>query len=346
MSIFNRTIFLGRILKARITGACIPLVVILHVTKRCNFNCIYCFGDYNLQQDSDFSKEYTFALIDDLAEMGTKWVTLGGGEPLLREDLDEIIDYLKARNIDCGINTNGTLIPQRIETVKKATSICISLDGDMTSNDLNRGKGTFQKIIEGIKCAKAHQINVHTNTVLTKNNIDSIDHIMEQAKEIGFMTEFNLPFFQGPKDDINDRLYPSNDECRRAWEKILAYIRKGYPVLFSAKAHEHALGWPDYRQRVFMEGAPNFKYIKCYAGRLMCLIESDGNVYPCTQLMGTFKPLNFLEHGFKSAWEHLKDHTCKSCYSTCFNQFNLIFGLDPVTIIDTTMKSIKEELII
>lgn len=343
MSILNRAAFFGQVLKTKVTGERVPLVVVLNITNRCNLKCIYCYGKYYDRKDKDFTKEELFSLIDELVDMGTKSITLGGGEPLWRRDIVEIIDYIKDKGIECGMNTNGTLITKKIDAVKKLDSVCISFDGDEVSNDLNRGSGSFKAIMEGLECARANGVHVHTNTVLTKNSINSIDYIMELAREIGFTTEFNLPFFQGREDSVNEGLCPTDGECRQAWKKIIDYKRAGHPILFSEKSHQYALDWPDYHRRVYQNGEePEFEYIRCYTGRYMCFIDSDGLVYPCAQLIGSFKALNFLECGFKKAWDNLTSNTCKTCYFTCFNHFNLIFELDLDTILETVKNTTRE----
>ena len=53
-------------------------------------------------------------LIDDLGKMGTRSITLGGGEPLLRNDIEEVVERVKANGIECGFNTNGLLIGKKI----------------------------------------------------------------------------------------------------------------------------------------------------------------------------------------------------------------------------------------
>ncbi|HHL39854.1 MAG TPA: radical SAM protein [Deltaproteobacteria bacterium] len=345
MSLADRAVFFGRVIKSRLTGARAPLVVVLNVINRCNLRCIYCYGEYYDRKVADFTTGELKDLIDELAAMGTKSITIGGGEPLLRGDIGEIIAHVKSRRIECGMNTNGTLIPKKIDAVSQLDSVCVSLDGDEVPNDLNRGDGTYRRIVEGIKAARAAGVHVHTNTVLTRNSIGSIDHIMRLARKLGFMTEFNLPFYLGERDSKNDELYPDDEQCRRAWRKILDYKARGYPVLFSRASHLYALRWPDYRRRVYYDEDPDFDYIRCYAGRLMCFIDSDGSVYPCAQLIGTFEARNIRdEGGFAAAWEHLASNPCRTCYFTCFNHFNLIFRLDASTIAETVKNTFREAL--
>ncbi|MFC1701014.1 radical SAM/SPASM domain-containing protein [Patescibacteria group bacterium] len=345
MKLSKRISFFTTLLKTKITGKNVPLVVVLNITNRCNFRCIYCYGPYYDSPKNDFTTEQLLKLIDELAILGTKSITLGGGEPLLRDDIGQIIDYIKSKEIECGMNTNGCLIPKKIDSVKKLDLICVSIDGDQESNDANRGEGTFRKIIDGIKTAKEAGLIVHTNTVLTKNNLDSIDYLINLAKDMGFESEFNLPFYQISSNKDNPALALSNEDSHKAIKKIMSFKKMGYPVLFSEKVHRYVANWPDYREKMFLGKAPNFSYIKCQAGRYMCFIDADGMVYPCAQLIGSFKSLNFLKVGFRRAWENLSNHNCKACYFVCFNELNSIFNFDISVILSNVLTSVKESLL-
>lgn len=130
--------FLLDIIQGRIFSRAKPLVVGLNVTGRCNLQCTYCYGAYASRTDKDFTKNELFDLIDDLASMGTRLIHLGGGEPLIRADIGEIIDKIKSKNILCFMNTNGLLIPDRINQIHKLDALTISIDGDEHTNDSTR----------------------------------------------------------------------------------------------------------------------------------------------------------------------------------------------------------------
>lgn len=343
--LLNRIQFFTKLLGAKITRQNIPLVVILNTTNSCNLNCVYCYGPYPERKTRNFTAKELFSLIDELANMGTMSITLGGGEPLIRQDIGDLIDYIKSKKIECGMNSNGTLIPQKLEAVKKLDSICVSLDGDESANDASRGAGSYKKIMEGITTAKKNGVVVHTNTVITKNNLNALDYLMDKAKEIGFVAEFNLPFYQVSANKDRDCLQMTNDECRGAILKIISYIQKGYPLLFSEKVHRYVASWPNYKQYMYRGQKPPFRHIKCQTGRFMCFIDADGHVYPCAQLVGTFPALNFLEVGFKKAWENLSNHDCHACYFVCFNEFNSIFNLDLGVIFGAAKNTIRDILL-
>lgn len=345
MKLSKRISFFTNLIKAKLLKKHLPLAVVLNITNQCNLRCIYCYGPYYDNPKTNFTTTQLLDLIDQLAAMGTKSITLGGGEPLLRPDIEQIIDRIKQKGIECGMNTNGTLIPEKLAAVKKLDLVCVSLDGDQTGNDANRGVGSFEKIMAGIKTAKEAGLIVHTNTVLTKNNLAAVDYLMEKARELDFKVEFNLPFYQTSVNKNNPALNLTNEECQQVIKKIEAYRQKGYPVLFSSKVHRYVSAWPDYKKKMYLNEKPNFKYIKCQAGRFMCFVDADGLVYPCVQLIGTFPALNFKEVGFKKAWENLSQHQCQACYFVCFNELNSIFNLDLTVISTNVITSLKEVLI-
>lgn len=337
-------IFFSDLVKARLFSKIKPLVVTLNVTNRCNLSCSYCYGDYSKRKARDFTTEELLNLIEEFKNMGTRAVYLSGGEPLLREDIEKIIAAVKDRNMLCFMNTNGLLVPDRIKSLKGLDSLAISLDGDENTNDINRGKGTFLKIIKAIKVARAEGLKVATNTVLNLNNLNSIDTVISLAKDLGFTAEFNLPYEQslGNKENITMRL--GDENIRKALKKLIEYKRQGAPISFSNAVRLYALSWPfTYDQKIVYNDSPaDFKFINCYMGRFMCLIEPDGFVYPCGQLIGKFPALNIREVGFKKAWDNLLEkRNCKACYSLCFTEFNRLFALTPSAVFSTTLRFLK-----
>lgn len=330
MGIINRATYFSTLLKDKATGGRTPLTVVLNITSRCTLRCGYCYGQYFQSRQKDFTTSELLGLIDDLGKMGTRSITLGGGEPLTRNDIGKIITRIKANGIECGFNTNGTLIPLRIKELKKADMICVSLDGPEKVNDANRGKGSFQKILAGIDAALDAGIKTHISAVITRHNCqpESIDWIIEFAKQKGIQAEFNFLFQQAEGKKDSDRFMAENTAIRKAAKRIVEHKRKGAPILFSEKVYQLVVDWPDYKRRIYLDKKPKFKHIPCYAGRFMMFIDADGKVYPCVQLIDIFPALDFRKVGLKKAWENCTNFPCYSCYFPCFNEFSSIANLD------------------
>lgn len=336
--------YLTGLVKGRMLKRNVPITVSLTITNRCNYKCIYCYGAYYDRKDKDVPTKVWLDLIDELAGMGTRMIHLGGGEPLLRNDIDQIIGRVKDRNMICRINTNGALVPKMIDKLKRVDSICISLDGNEAANDKNRGKGTFKEIIAGIKCAKESGIPTHVSATVTTNSIEAADQVLELANEIGFKVEFGLPYEQSTanKDIPAVKLY--DDKLRRFLKTVLRYKAEGKPIFYTDSTYEYALNWPvSYQTKLMFDEPPKgFKKIDCYMGKYMCFVDGDGLVYPCGQLIGQFPALNFMEVGFKKAWDNLEPNKkCKTCYCPCFTEFNQLFGLKLNVLTGNAVRELK-----
>lgn len=322
MTITKYISFMAEILKGRISGKRIPLLVTLCVTSQCNFKCKYCYCN---TEGRDLTTREILDLIDQLAEMGTKYISLNGGEPLLKEGIDEIIEKVNSKNILCHLSTNGSLVEQHIPALRKVDSLAVSIDGIEESNDLNRGEGTFEKAIRGMEVLIKNKIKFHTHTVLTKNNPMAVEEVLVLAQRFGFRAQFSLL-----------RGFPEMElevgPLRATVNRIIRYKRESFPVFLSLSSYRNVLDWPHKGKELVNEdhwsGSP------CYIKRFACHIEPDGLVYPCIVLVNTMrkqfiKPHNLLDIGFKEAWESLAMNTCGGCYNVCCNEQNFLFGLKP-----------------
>ena len=320
-------LYFWAIFKARLLCRRVPILVTLCVTNRCNLRCAYCYEEYYDRNFREIPKEKMFSLIDDLARMGTRYISINGGEALLRSDLEEIVDKIRSHGMLVHLSTNGVLVPSRLSLLRKLDSIAVSLDGLEAENDLNRGKGSYTKIRAGLAALQEAGIKFHTHTVLTKHNKNALAQILPLAKEFGCQAQFSLLRVE---DSPQAGLGLGAEELRVIVKKILDYKKKGYPVFFSRQAYENYLAWPlpDHEQVIWDKIPAGFKPIKCYIKRFACHIEANGYVYPCIVLVNKGKALNFLEVGFKKCWESLAENSCLACHNICCNDLNLVFGLN------------------
>jgi len=249
------------------------------------------------------------------------------------------------RRICLGISTNGSLITRKLDVVKKIQTIAVSLDGNEETNDANRGGGTFKLAMEGIEAALSTGIRVHTYTTITRNNVNSLDWMLELCKKKGIYAEFGFLVNRSLKNDESYKGIDLDIETfRTAQAKLVEYKEKGYPILFSKQILRRIQEWPDFSQKRWLNKYPPFPYIPCYQGRLMIFIDCDGKVYPCIQMIGEFEALDFREGGFKKAYAHCGTHNCKACYLMCVNDFNLLFTFNPGVIWNNFMITIQELL--
>lgn len=333
-----------RLAYAKIAHKTYPFLVQLNITNRCNSKCQYCYAKYYSRSANDLSFEKIKRIIDELEKNWVFRINLLGGEPLLRDDIDDIIQHIKSKHIKAAMTTNGILAPNKMDTIKKLDLVCFSLDGRKENNDKNRGPGMFDKTMAGIEeCIKAG-VKIQLSSVLSKHTVHDVDYMVDLAQNLGCQVGFTTLTSQVRENCLQEHnMTPEEKDIRNAFKRIIEHIRARRPVLFSRKSYEYALTWPDYSMDVLCGKKPHFKTAKCYAGRYFCIIDYNGDVFPCPQLIGKTNVKNLLKDGFKQAFDASANHNCMACSSPCSNDFNLFFGLVPKVLMDHLF-SLKKEI--
>ena len=115
MDLKTKIASLGIALKSSILKKKTPLAVRLQLTDRCNLRCLYCDLWKNPRDELDTTK--ILNLLQELKVAGTKRISLSGGEPLLREDIGDIIEFAKKLDISVSMNSNGSLVKKKISEI-------------------------------------------------------------------------------------------------------------------------------------------------------------------------------------------------------------------------------------
>lgn len=321
-----------------------PIIVALTVNNACNLKCGYCFGSYHQRtSENDFTTDELIKIIDELWQLGTRNLTIHGGETLLRKDIGYLVDYIGHKGFYVNLVTNGLLLRQKYKEIRNVDSLCISLDGAEVGNDLNRGKGTFKKILDAIILAKKEGFRLRVQATLTKHTSPDIEFLANLAQEIGFELEFSLLY--KPTNYKLDSAMDDN-ESRGTLYKILEMKKKDYNIFTSYTVLENAINWPfSYsKSKIFSSEVPrSFKKIDCYYGKTKMIIDADGFVYPCFPMIDDFKPLNIKNVGIKKAFDHVrKTNPCVACCHLTNNDHNLLLGLSLKQIWDVGLLQIRE----
>jgi len=340
---YRRAKFFGKVLEARATGRVSPLLVTWALGARCNFRCKYCYGDYENRDQEILSTDEALSLLDELAGMGTQFIQLSGGEPLMFPGIEDVVDRANTHGICLGMSTNGSLIPRKLDVVKKIQTVCVSLDGEAATHDANRGPGTHQRAMEGLQAARAAGVRVHIYCTVTRYNVNSLDRLMEFCRTNRIYAEFGFLVNRAMRNDADYQGIDLDIETFRAAQgKLVEYKEKGYPILFSRQILRRVRDWPDFSVKKWMNTRPPFDHVPCEQGRLMIFIDCDGKVYPCIQMIGEFNALSFKDVGFRAAYARCQEHTCKACYLMCVNDFNLLFHLNPGVIWNNVAITLQE----
>ena len=129
--------------------------VYLHVTKRCNLDCVYCYFSAGEPMEEELSTDEILSVLRDVNLLNPRRVVFTGGEPLLRRDILKLAETLKnmEKELRLCLSTNGTLINGENVggLVKNFDEMRISIDGFKEINDAIRGEGTFEKAMKAFR---------------------------------------------------------------------------------------------------------------------------------------------------------------------------------------------------
>jgi len=170
------------------TAAGFGPVVVWNSTRSCNLQCVHCYMDSEPKKYAgELTTEEAKRFIDGLAEFNVPVLLFSGGEPLVRPDFFELVDYTVAKGIRVTISTNGTLIDRGTARKLKEAGVGyvgISLDGIGANNDRFRRKaGAFDEALRGLRHCLAVGQRVGLRFTINRLNYDDLENILDLVEE-------------------------------------------------------------------------------------------------------------------------------------------------------------------
>jgi pseudo-rSAM protein/SPASM domain protein len=165
-------------------------VVVWNVTRGCNLHCEHCYaGSGPGAVDGELSTAEGRRLLEDLADHGVPVVLFSGGEPLVRDDLVELVGHAADVGLRPVLSTNGTLLtPERAERLREAglAYAGVSVDGLRATNDRFRGReGAFDAAVEGIEAALSVGLKTGLRYTVTEHTVGDMDGVIELLGDVG-----------------------------------------------------------------------------------------------------------------------------------------------------------------
>jgi mycofactocin biosynthetic radical S-adenosylmethionine protein MftC len=248
-----------------------PICLTWELTYACNLACIHCLSSSGRRDPGELSTAEAKAVVDELAKLQVFYVNIGGGEPTIRPDFFEIIDYCVASGVGVKFSTNGSRIDEAAAKRLAGSDyvdIQISLDGaNRETNDAVRGDGSWDMAIramDNLKAANFGQFKI--SVVMTRHNVSQLDDFEALAAEYGAELRLTRLRPAGRGADTWDQLHPTNAQQRELYNWI---ITRPNVLTGDSFFHLSALG----------ESLPGLNL--CGAGRIVCLIDPVGEVYAC-----------------------------------------------------------------
>ena len=272
--------------------------VVINPTHACNYQCTHCYTDANTPLSDECTCDEMITILKQISPfMRPKILGFLGGEPLLRKtDVLTVAEYwIKKQEGYASVSTNGSLIDN--DFAKKAAAmhlvVQISVDGAAPETcDAVRGGGSWEKAVKGAHTCVDHGVRTWLCMVYHKGNIGELEDFIALGKDIGVH---------------GVRFIPYNYLGRGTSSKLVkvmpfAMVKRVHRIL---KAHPD---WGDFIDQSFfgnisviVKSAP--RYVYCGSGLSTLLIESNGDLYPCINLVyPEFRVGNLKREKFTDLW--------------------------------------------
>ncbi|MFP5327025.1 MAG: mycofactocin radical SAM maturase [Acidimicrobiia bacterium] len=271
-----------------------PICLTWEITYGCNLACIHCLSSSGRRDPRELSTAEAQQVIDDLQAMQVFYVNIGGGEPTIRPDFFDLVDYSVAHGVGVKFSTNGTTMTrERAERIAGTdyVDVQISIDGaNATTNDAVRGGGSFDAALNAMELlANAGFGEFKISVVVTRHNVAELDDLASLAERFGAQLRLTRLRPSGRGADTWNELHPTQEQ-----QLLLYRWLRDRPNVLTGDSFFHlsALGEP----------LPGLNL--CGAGRVVCLIDPVGDVYACPFVLhDEFKAGSVRDHGgFAKVW--------------------------------------------
>jgi mycofactocin biosynthetic radical S-adenosylmethionine protein MftC len=271
-----------------------PICLTWELTYGCNLACVHCLSSSGRRDPEELSTDECKAVIDELARLQVFYVNIGGGEPTIRPDFTELVEYAVAQGVGVKFSTNGSKIDAAMAQRLSGSDyidVQISIDGaDAATNDAVRGEGSFATALtamENLQSAGFGSFKI--SVVITRHNVGQLDAFEALAERFGAELRLTRLRPSGRGADTWDELHPSQADQRTLYHWL---VKRPHVLTGDSFFHLSALG----------ESLPGLNL--CGAGRIVCLIDPIGHVYACPFVLhDEFKAGNVRDTGgFTGIW--------------------------------------------
>jgi len=307
-----------------------PVHPVWEVTNACNLRCRQCHASSGKPLPNELTTEEGKKLLDDIAGIGEfRMLALGGGEPLVRPDIFELVAYARSLGLEISIATNGTLLTLEMAKEFKKMGVAniavgINANDESVHEQITRVPGSFEKTRQAIYATKEVGMNLQFNTTVMKENREAIPGLLDLASEVE--AQIVLLYQLVPEGRGEEAMELSRREYRALTEMVAEKQKVSRAIIEPTCSPQY---WAYLMKRkgdkppaLEMKLARTL-FKGCVAGSGLCYIKPDGEVWPCP-----FVPLsggNVRERSLKEIWyeselfrslkdrERLTGEMCSQC---------------------------------
>jgi mycofactocin radical SAM maturase len=249
-----------------------PICLTWELTYACNLSCVHCLSSSGRRDPRELSTAQCQVVIDELQRMQVFYVNIGGGEPTVRPDFWDLLDYATGHDVGVKFSTNGVKITPAIARRLAGhdyVDVQISLDGATAGvNDAVRGPGSYAVALRAMRhLADAGFAGFKISVVMTRHNVGQLDEFRALADSVGAQLRLTRLRPSGRGADVWDELHLTAGQQRQLYDWL---VEHGDSVL-TGDSFFHLSGYGS--------ALPGLNL--CGAGRVVCLIDPVGDVYAC-----------------------------------------------------------------
>jgi MoaA/NifB/PqqE/SkfB family radical SAM enzyme len=271
----------------------IPLVCHFDLTYQCNLHCVHC---YVVREDRpELSASEIKGILDQLAQVGTLYLTFSGGEIFAREDFFQIAEYARRLHFALRLLTNGTLIDE--EVADRVAGLCpdrVSISIYSTTPEIHDGitsvPGSLARTMRAVKMLRDRKVNLIIGGVLMKQNVNDYPKVYEFAQGMGATFQGDPRVTSRNNGDSSPLRFQINeDDLLRVWtDPLFSSQSSKEPEEFHFPHSPHS--------------NENWGEFLCGATHTSSYISPHGDVYPCVQFPALCG--NLRNELFEKIWYH------------------------------------------
>lgn len=306
-----------------------PILLSISITSKCNLRCTYCYSYKDNQNAKELEYEEIVRIIDEFYLLGTRIVMLQGGEPMLHKRIDDLIRYVKSKNMYCSVTTNSINFEKHLDAAKLLDQVQLSIDGNREITDAQRGKGVYDSVEKAMQLCSEHGIPFHLHAVITGKSTEenTIAPLTELAKRYYTYLNFCIPDPEGP---AGPEVLPVDKHIRGIFRLLREKKETGMPTNNSFASFDAIVDWGNkfaYGYYINSDDKENKRlYPKCVLGDLIAWLDTTGTLHPCAVKFGEEGfGYSIKEYGIRGAWAKLEKVPCHFCGRS--TEFNKLFGL-------------------